>query len=50
MQVAYAAKDLQADIIVDVATLTGAQGMATGNTESLIAKCYIVMLALVNFP
>lgn len=29
-QVAYAQKDLKADIIVDMATLTGAQGIATG--------------------
>lgn len=28
--VAYASKDLKADIIVDIATLTGAQGAATG--------------------
>ncbi len=26
----YASKDLKADIIVDMATLTGAQGIATG--------------------
>lgn len=35
--VAYAAKDLKADIIVDLATLTGAQGLATGR---LIANIY----------
>ena len=29
-QVAYAAKDLKAEIIIDLATLTGAQGLATG--------------------
>ena len=29
-KVAYAQKDLKADIIVDMATLTGAQGIATG--------------------
>ncbi|XP_041376640.1 probable aminopeptidase NPEPL1 [Gigantopelta aegis] len=29
--VVYAQKDLQADVIVDMATLTGAQGIATGN-------------------
>ena len=29
-QVAYAAKDLRCDTIVDIATLTGAQGIATG--------------------
>ena len=29
-QVAYAAKDLKADFVVDMATLTGAQGVATG--------------------
>ena len=28
--VAYARKDLKADIIVDMCTLTGAQGVATG--------------------
>ncbi len=27
---AYAQKDLKADVIVDMATLTGAQGVATG--------------------
>jgi leucyl aminopeptidase len=30
LQVAFAQKDLKADIIVDMATLTGAQGVATG--------------------
>lgn len=30
LQVAYAKKDLQCDIILDMATLTGAQGVATG--------------------
>ena len=29
-QVAYAAKDLRANVVVDMATLTGAQGVATG--------------------
>ena len=29
-QVAYAAKDLKADFVVDMATVTGAQGVATG--------------------
>ena len=29
-QVAYAAKDLKANVVVDMATLTGAQGVATG--------------------
>ena len=29
-KVAYAKKDLHADIILDMATLTGAQGVATG--------------------
>ena len=29
--VAYAKKNLKADIILDMATLTGAQGIATGN-------------------
>ena len=37
-QVAYASKDLKADVIVDLATLTGAQGVATGNHLSLIIK------------
>ena len=31
LQVAYAAKDLNASIIVDMATLTGAQGVSTGH-------------------
>ncbi|XP_044746462.1 probable aminopeptidase NPEPL1 [Coccinella septempunctata] len=34
--VAYANKDLKADIIVDVATLTGAQGIATGKYHASI--------------
>ena len=29
-QVAYAKKDLHADVVLDMATLTGAQGIATG--------------------
>lgn len=29
-KVAYAKKDLKADVIIDMATLTGAQGIATG--------------------
>ena len=33
LQVSYASKDLKADVIIDLATLTGAQGLATG--------CYI---------
>lgn len=31
-QVAYARKDLKADVVVDMATLTGAQGIATGES------------------
>ena len=34
-QVAYASKDLKADIILDMATLTGAQGIATGESFNL---------------
>ncbi|CAH1268766.1 NPEPL1 [Branchiostoma lanceolatum] len=34
--VAYAAKDLQADIIVDMATLTGAQGISVGKYHAAI--------------
>ena len=30
IQVAYANKELKADVVVDMATLTGAQGIATG--------------------
>ena len=30
LKVAYAKKDLHADVILDMATLTGAQGVATG--------------------
>ena len=30
LKVAYAKKDLNADIVLDMATLTGAQGVATG--------------------
>ena len=30
VQVAYAKKDLKAEVIIDMATLTGAQGVATG--------------------
>lgn len=32
-KVAYACRDLKADVIVDLATLTGAQGLATGKEE-----------------
>lgn len=35
-QVSYAAKDLRADIIVDVATLTGAQGISTGRYHAAV--------------
>ena len=35
-QVAYAAKDLKANIVVDMATLTGAQGVATGQYHAAI--------------
>ena len=46
-QVAYAKKDLKADVIVDMATLTGAQGISTGqyhasiltNNEDMELKC-----------
>ncbi|PIK53208.1 putative aminopeptidase NPEPL1-like [Apostichopus japonicus] len=34
--VSYAAKDLRADIIVDVATLTGAQGISTGRYHAAV--------------
>ncbi|KAJ7337186.1 putative aminopeptidase npepl1 [Desmophyllum pertusum] len=34
--VAYAKKDLQADIILDMATLTGAQGIATGRFHAAL--------------
>ncbi|KAJ8042090.1 putative aminopeptidase NPEPL1 [Holothuria leucospilota] len=34
--VSYAAKDLKADIIVDVATLTGAQGISTGRYHAAV--------------
>jgi len=45
--VAFAKKDLQADVIVDMATLTGAQGISTGqfhgailtNNEDMETKC-----------
>ena len=30
---AYAQKDLKADVVVDMATLTGAQGIATGKLK-----------------
>ena len=33
-KVAYARKDLKADVVVDMATLTGAQGIATGKWEN----------------
>ena len=33
---AYASKDLGADIIVDMATLTGAQGVSTGHYHGAI--------------
>ena len=35
-QVAYAQKDLKCEIIVDMATLTGAQGIATGRYHAAI--------------
>ena len=34
--VCYASRDLKADIIVDMATLTGAQGPATGRYHSAV--------------
>jgi probable aminopeptidase NPEPL1 len=34
--VAYAKKDLKAEIIVDMATLTGAQGIATGKYHAAL--------------
>lgn len=34
--VAYAAKDLKADVIIDLATLTGAQGLATGRYHAAL--------------
>ncbi|KAK3086554.1 hypothetical protein FSP39_020137 [Pinctada imbricata] len=45
--VAYARKDLKADVVIDMATLTGAQGIATGkyhgsivtNTEEMESWC-----------
>ena len=35
-QVAYARKDLKADFVLDMATLTGAQGIATGRYHASI--------------
>lgn len=35
-KVAYAKKDLQADVILDMATLTGAQGVATGRYHGAV--------------
>ena len=32
--VAYATKDLKADVVIDMATLTGAQGVATGQLHA----------------
>jgi probable aminopeptidase NPEPL1 len=38
--VAYASKDLKADIVVDIATLTGAQGIATGKYHcAVLTNC-----------
>ncbi len=34
--VAYAEKDLKADIIIDMATLTGAQGISTGKHHAAV--------------
>ena len=36
LKVAYAKKDLQADVILDMATLTGAQGVATGRYHGAV--------------
>lgn len=36
LQVAYAAKDLKANIVVDMATLTGAQGVSTGQYHAAV--------------
>lgn len=33
---AYAAKDLKANIVVDMATLTGAQGVSTGQYHAAV--------------
>ena len=35
-KVAYAKKDLHADVILDMATLTGAQGVATGRYHGAV--------------
>lgn len=35
-KVAFAKKDLQADVILDMATLTGAQGVATGKYHASV--------------
>ena len=35
-QVAFAKKVLNADVIIDMATLTGAQGVATGRTHAAL--------------
>ena len=36
LKVAFAKKDLQADVILDMATLTGAQGVATGKYHASV--------------
>lgn len=38
VQVAYAHKDLKANIILDMATLTGAQGIATGKYHAAMVS------------
>ena len=40
VQVAYANKDLHAQVIVDLATLTGAQGAATGKFIRKSHNCH----------
>ena len=40
LQVAYAQKDLKADVVVDMATLTGAQGIATGNDQARLMSTH----------
>ena len=49
LQVAYASKDLKADVILDLATLTGAQGLATGKRQLHISCMYLFIYNSILF-
>ena len=49
VQVAYANKDLHAQVIVDLATLTGAQGAATGKFIRQSHNCHNFEIYFVDY-